>query len=52
MELGQGAEWGVPPLDGPPGNGWVVTPYAGTVLKQSEPQIAETFAILSGGVDD
>ena len=53
MELGQGAEWGVPPLDGPAWERLGVSPHMlGAVLKQSEPQIAETFAILSGGVDD
>lgn len=52
FELGQGAEWGVPMLDerawerlGFPAN------VLGTVLKQSESQIAETFSILSGGAN-
>ncbi|MDD2736135.1 MAG: HDOD domain-containing protein [Desulfuromonadaceae bacterium] len=53
MELGQGAECGVPPLDEP---SWerlgVPAHMMATVLKQSESQIAETFAILSGGDDD
>jgi HD-like signal output (HDOD) protein len=53
MELGQGAEWGVPPLDEPAWERLGLSPHMmGTVLKQSESQIAETFAILSGGVDD
>lgn len=53
MELGQGAEWGVPPLDGPAWERLGLSAHMlGTVLKQSESQIAETFAILSGGVDD
>ncbi|MDD2309449.1 MAG: HDOD domain-containing protein [Desulfuromonadaceae bacterium] len=53
MELGQGAERGVPPLDEPAWERLGLTPHMlGTVLKQSESQIAETFAILSGGVDD
>jgi len=53
MELGQGAEWGVPPLDGPAWERLGLSAHMlGAVLKQSEPQIAETFAILSGGVDD
>lgn len=53
MELGQGAEWGVPPLNEP---AWdrlgLSAQMLGAVLKQAEPQIAETFAILSGGADD
>jgi HD-like signal output (HDOD) protein len=53
MELGQGAECGVPPLDEP---SWerlgVPAHMMATILKQSESQIAETFAILSGGEDD
>jgi HD-like signal output (HDOD) protein len=53
MELGQGAEYGVPPLDEP---SWellgVPAHMMATILKQSESQIAETFAILSEGEDD
>jgi HD-like signal output (HDOD) protein len=53
MELGQGAEWGVPPLDEP---AWerlgLSTQVLGAVLKQSESQITETFTILAGGSDD
>lgn len=53
MELGQGAEWGVPPLDE---RAWerlgLSDHMLGTVLKQSESQIAETFDILSGGAND
>lgn len=53
MDLGQGAECGVPPLDEP---AWerlgLPVHMLGTVLKQSEPQISETFAILSGGAGD
>jgi HD-like signal output (HDOD) protein len=53
MELGQGAEWGVPPLDETAWERLGLTPHIiGAVLKQSEGQITETFAILSGGVDD
>lgn len=52
MELGQGAECGVPPLDE---RAWerlgLSTQMLGTVMKQSEAQIAETFAILTGGPD-
>ena len=50
LELGQGAEYDVPPLDEP---AWerlgLSTHILGTVLKQSEAQITETFAILAGG---
>jgi len=53
MELGQGAEWGVPPLDEPAWERLGLSPHMlGAVLKQSESQIAETFAILSGAADD
>ncbi len=53
MELGQGAERGVPPLDEPAWEQLGLSPHMlGMVLKQSESQIAETFAILSGGADD
>jgi HD-like signal output (HDOD) protein len=53
MELGQGAEYGVPPLDKAAWERLGLSPHVmGTVLKQSESQIAEIFAILSGGVDD
>ncbi|MDD2274039.1 MAG: HDOD domain-containing protein [Desulfuromonadaceae bacterium] len=53
MEFGQGAEWGVPPLDEPAWDRLGLSPHVlGSVLKQSESQIAETFAILSGGEDD
>jgi len=53
MEFGQGAEWGVPPLDEPAWDRLGLSPNVlGSVLKQSESQIAETFAILSGGADD
>jgi len=53
MELGQGAEYGVPPLDEAAWERLGLSPHVmGTVLKQSESQIAEIFAILSGGVDD
>ncbi|MHB8123043.1 MAG: HDOD domain-containing protein [Desulfuromonadaceae bacterium] len=53
MEFGQGAEWGVPPLDEPAWERLGLSPHVlGSVLKQSESQIAETFAILSGGADD
>jgi HD-like signal output (HDOD) protein len=53
MVLGQGAEYWVPPLDEAAWERLGLSPQVmGAVLKQSEPQIAETFAILSGGVDD
>jgi putative nucleotidyltransferase with HDIG domain len=53
MELGQGAEWGVSLLDEPAWDRLGLSPHMlGAVLKQSESQIAETFAILSGGADD
>jgi HD-like signal output (HDOD) protein len=49
MEFGQSAELSVPPLDE---HAWerlgLSAHMLGTVLKQSESQIAETFAILSG----
>lgn len=52
MEMGQGAERGVPPLDE---RAWerlgLSAHVLETVLKQSEPQISETFSILSGGMD-
>jgi HD-like signal output (HDOD) protein len=53
MELGQGAEQKVMPLDE---SAWerlgLSAHMLGAVLKQSEAQISETFAILSGGTDD
>jgi HD-like signal output (HDOD) protein len=53
MEFGHGAEYGVPPFDEP---SWerlgLSVSMLGAVLKQAESQIAETFAILSGGADD
>ena len=53
MELGQGAECGVPPLDEPAWERLGLSAHMlGTVIKQSESQITETFAILSGGADD
>jgi HD-like signal output (HDOD) protein len=53
MELGRGAERGVPPLDESAWDRLGLSPQMlGTVLKQSEGQILETYAILSGGVDD
>ncbi|MBV5339957.1 MAG: HDOD domain-containing protein [Deltaproteobacteria bacterium] len=53
MELGRGAGRGVPPLDEPAWDRLGLSPQMlGTVLKQSEGQILETYAILSGGVDD
>ncbi|MDD2365938.1 MAG: HDOD domain-containing protein [Desulfuromonadaceae bacterium] len=53
MEFGQGAENGVPPLDPRAWDrlGFTVN-MLGTVIKQSESQISETFAILSGGAND
>lgn len=52
MEFGQGAEWGVPPLDQHSWERLGLSPHVlGTVLKQSESQISETFSILSGGMD-
>ncbi len=53
MELGRGAEWGVPPLDESAWDRLGLSPHMlGTVLNQSEEQITETFAILSGAADD
>ncbi len=53
MELGQGGEWGVPPLDEPAWDRMGLSVHMlGTVLKQSEQQITVAFAILAGGVDD
>lgn len=52
MELGQGAEWGVPRLDERAWGRLELSPQMlGAVLKQSESQITETFSILSGGAD-
>jgi HD-like signal output (HDOD) protein len=52
LSLGQGAEWGVPPLDESSWERLGLSPHMlGAVLKQSEPQIAETFDIMSGGMD-
>ena len=52
MEFGQGAEGGVPPLDQHAWERLGLSPHVlGTVLKQSESQISETFSILSGGTD-
>lgn len=52
MEFGHGAEAGVPPFDEAAWEqlGLSVTMF-GTILKNAEPQIAETFTILSGGAD-
>ncbi|HXE95150.1 MAG TPA: HDOD domain-containing protein [Dongiaceae bacterium] len=53
MELGQAAEWGVPPLDEPAWERLGLSAHMlGIVIKQSESQMEETFAILSGGADD
>jgi HD-like signal output (HDOD) protein len=53
MEFGIGAEQGVPPLDEQAWDRLGLSPHMlGTVIKQSEPQIIETFAILSGGDND
>lgn len=50
MQFGQSAEWCVPPLDEA---AWerlgIPISVLGTLLKQSEPQIHETFAILTEG---
>lgn len=52
MELGHGAEAWVPPLDESAWDRLGLSPQMlGTVLKQSESQINETFSILSGGAD-
>jgi HD-like signal output (HDOD) protein len=49
LELGQGAEWGVPPLDEGAWERLAMPPHMlGAVLKQAEMQINETFEILSG----
>lgn len=53
MEFGRGAEYGVPPFDESAWERLNMSPAMfGAVLKQAEAQIAETFAILSGGVND
>ena len=53
LEFGQGAESGVPPLDERAWERLGLSPHVlGTVLKQSESQISETFSILSGDADD
>lgn len=53
MEIGQGAEWVVPPLDEAAWERLALSPHIlATVLKQSEAQIADAFSILSGGADD
>jgi len=53
MEFGQGAERGVPPLDEPAWDRLGLSPHMlGTVLKQAETQIHETFNILSGAEND
>lgn len=53
MQFGQGAECGVSPLDERAWERLGLSPHVlGTVLKQSESQMSETFAILSGGADD
>jgi len=53
MEFGRGAESGVPPLDVSAWDRLGLSPHMLiAVLKQSEPQITETFAILSGAADD
>lgn len=52
MEFGHGAEYGVPPFDEPAWERLGLSPTMfRTVLKQAESQIAETFAILSGGAN-
>lgn len=49
MDLGQGAEWCVPPLNN---RAWerlgIPVSMIATVMKQAEPQLKETFAILVG----
>lgn len=53
MEFGHGAEDGVPPLDESVWERLDMSPQIfGAVLQQAESQIAETFAILSGGADE
>jgi HD-like signal output (HDOD) protein len=53
LEFGHGAESAVPPFDEPAWERLGLSPTVfGIVLKQAESQIAETFAILSGGADD
>lgn len=48
MQLGQGCEYHVPPLDSQSWDRLGMSPHQlGTVLKQVEPQLEETFAILS-----
>ena len=51
FELGQSCERFVPPLDGAAWDRLGMSPHElGAVLKQAEPQIEETFAILSEDV--
>ena len=53
LEFGHGAESGVPPFDEAAWERLELPPsMLGAVIKQAESQIAETFAILSGGADD
>ncbi|MDD2897483.1 MAG: HDOD domain-containing protein [Desulfuromonadaceae bacterium] len=53
MELGQGAEWVVPPLDEPAWDRLGLSPHLlSAVIKQSESQLEGAFSILSGGSDD
>lgn len=53
MEFGHGAELGVPPLDENAWNRLELQPnMLSSVLKQAEPQITDTFSILSGGMDE
>jgi hypothetical protein len=50
MELGHSGEWCVPPLDN---NAWerlgLPVSMLATIMKQAEPQLKETFAILVEG---
>jgi len=50
MELGHSGEWCVPPLDK---NAWerlgLPVSMLATIMKQAEPQLKETFAILVEG---
>lgn len=48
MEYGQSGEWSIPPLDLPSWDRLGISAHQlGTIIKQAEPQIEETFAILS-----
>lgn len=50
MEYGQSGEWCLPVLDGAAWDRLGMSPHQlGTIIKQAEPQLEETFSILSEG---